>query len=298
MQDAASCRCAGEGGREVIRRFVNRKLLDRWDWGVGIADFYSAIDRFVIRPKWLRSFLHGTWLGHPLHPLLTDVPIGGLTVALVLDLLGIYDGANWATLLGFGGLILAAIAGFVDLDETDGKARQYAGVHSSLMLVAMVFYLFSLLVRFGYTPGEPYVATITAALGYAFIVFGAYIGGDLVFTFGNMVDRHAWRSGGTKWSALDVTEVPERQPTKAKAGPQTLVLVREGDRISALHDVCAHAGCSLSEGTLVGDTIQCHCHGSRFKIADGRVVVGPATFDQPAFEIRRTDGKLEARRIS
>lgn len=281
----------------MIRRFVNRNLLDKWDWGVGIADFYSSVDRFVVRPTWLRSFLHGTWLGHPLHPLLTDVPVGGLTIALVLDLLGIYDGANWATLLGFGGLILAAIAGFVDLDETDGKTRQYAGVHASLMLVAMAFYVFSLAVRYGFTPGTPYHATLTAALGYLFIVMGAYIGGDLVFTFGNMVDRHAWRSGGTNWAALDVADVPERQPTKAKAGAQTLVLVRVGERISALHDVCAHAGCSLSEGTIVGDTIQCPCHGSRFKIADGSVVVGPATYDQPAFEVRRAEGKLEARRI-
>jgi nitrite reductase/ring-hydroxylating ferredoxin subunit len=146
-------------------------------------------------------------------------------------------------------------------------------------------------------PGEPYHAILTSALGYAFIVMGAYVGGDLVFTFGNMVDRHAWRSAGTNWAALDVGDVPERQPIKAKAGAQTLVLVRVGDRISALHDVCAHAGCSLSDGTIVGDTIQCGCHGSRYKIADGRVVVGPATYDQPAYEVRRADGKLEARRI-
>ncbi len=72
----------------MIRRFVSRNLLDKWDWGVGIADFYSTIDRFVIRPKWLRSFFHGTWLGHPLHPLLTDVPIGGLTIAQAKEAIG------------------------------------------------------------------------------------------------------------------------------------------------------------------------------------------------------------------
>jgi nitrite reductase/ring-hydroxylating ferredoxin subunit/uncharacterized membrane protein len=281
----------------MIRRFVSRALLDKWDWGVGIADFYSAVSRFAFRPKWLRSFLHGTWLGHPLHPLLTDVPVGGLTIALVLDLLGIYDGANWATLLGVGGMLLAAIAGFVDLDETDGKARQYGGIHASLMLVSLAFYVFSLAIRFGYAPGTPYESTVIAALGYLFVVLGAYVGGDLVFALGNMVDRHAWRSGGTKWTALDVTEVPERQPTKAKAGSQTLVLVRVGDAIRALHDTCAHAGCSLSDGKLVGDTIQCGCHGSRFKLVDGSVVVGPATNDQPSFEVRRAEGKLEARRL-
>jgi nitrite reductase/ring-hydroxylating ferredoxin subunit/uncharacterized membrane protein len=281
----------------MIRRFVNRKALDRWDWGVGIADFYSAVSRSVLRPKWLRSFLHGTWLGHPLHPLLTDVPVGGLTIALLLDLLGFPDGANVATLLGFAGLILAGIAGFVDLDETDGKARQYGGVHASLMLVAMVFYLFSIAIRFDLAPGTAYLATIIAAVGYLFIVLGAYVGGDLVFTLGNMVDRHAWRAGSAKWTALDVTEVPERQPLKAKAGAQTLVLVRVGEQIQALHDTCAHAGCSLSDGTVVGDTIQCGCHGSRFRLSDGSVVVGPATYDQPSYEVRRADGKLEVRRV-
>ena len=281
----------------MIRRLINGKLLDKWGWGVGIADFYTAISRFVIRPTWLRSFLHGTWLGHPLHPLLTDVPIGGLTIAIVLDLFGVYDGANWATGLGLLGLVAAAIAGFVDLDETDGKPRQYGGVHSTIMLLAIVVYVVSMLVRLGVTPGSPTEATILAAVGYFLIVGGAYIGGDLVFTFGNMVDRHAWRSGGTKWAALDVTEVPERQPTKARAGGQTLVLVRRGDKIDALHDTCSHAGCSLSEGTIVGDTIRCMCHGSRFDLATGDVVVGPATYDQPAFEVRRAEGKLEARRV-
>jgi nitrite reductase/ring-hydroxylating ferredoxin subunit/uncharacterized membrane protein len=281
----------------MIRRFVSRALLDRWDWGVGIADFYSTISRFVIRPKWLRTFLHGTWLGHPLHPLLTDVPVGALTIALGLDLLGIYDGANWATLLGVAGMIAAMIAGFVDLDETDGKARQYGGIHASVMLVALAFYVFSLAVRFGYAPGAAYQSLLIAAVGYLFVVAGAYIGGDLVFTLGNMVDRHAWRSGGTKWTALDVRDIPERQPTKAKAGAQTLVLVRAGDTIQALHDTCAHAGCSLSDGKIVGDTIECGCHGSRYKLADGSVVVGPATTDQPLYEVRRAEGKLEARRI-
>src|SRR5258708_18302199 len=133
-----------------------------------------------MRPKWLRRLLEGTWLGHSLHALLTDVPIGALTIALILDLLGIYEGANVATLLGSAGLVLAAIAGVVDLDETDGKARQYGGVHASLMLVAMVSYAFSLVIRYGYAPGETYQSVLLAASGSAFVVSGAYVGGDLV----------------------------------------------------------------------------------------------------------------------
>ncbi|MEO6683395.1 MAG: hypothetical protein ABIN48_11300, partial [Ginsengibacter sp.] len=33
----------------------------------------------------IKNFLHGTWLGHPLHPLMTDIPIGAWTAAAVLD---------------------------------------------------------------------------------------------------------------------------------------------------------------------------------------------------------------------
>src|SRR5258708_15982357 len=123
-----------------------------------------------MRPKWLRRLLEGTWLGHSLHPLLTDVPIGALTIALILDLLGIYEGANVATLLGSAGLVLAAIAGVVDLDETDGKARQYGGVHPSLILVPMVSYAFSLLLPYGYAPRETCQCVLLAAFGYAFVV--------------------------------------------------------------------------------------------------------------------------------
>src|SRR5260221_6247219 len=179
---------------EMIRRSVNR-ILDKWAWGVGIADVYSAVSRFVLRPKSLRSFLHGTWFGHALHPLLTDLPGGALTVALILDLLGIYDGANWATLVGFAGMLLAALAGIVDLDETDGKARQYGGLHAGFMFVAMVFYLFSVLVRFGAMPGEPVYSIGLAAAGYVVMLLGAYIGGGLGLAVGNMGDRHAWRGG-------------------------------------------------------------------------------------------------------
>jgi len=83
---------------------------------------------------------------------------------------------------------------------------------------------------------------------------------------------------------------------KAKAGAQTLVVVRRGTSLNALHDVCAHQGCSLSDGKIVGETIECPCHGSRYRLRDGLVVRGPAVFDQPHFEVREAEGKIEVRR--
>ena len=81
-----------------------------------------------------------------------------------------------------------------------------------------------------------------ALLGYAGVAAGAYVGGELVYGSGNMVDRHAWRTGGAKWRRLDVDEVPEGAPVRARAGQDTLVLYRAGDTIHALDDTCAQAG--------------------------------------------------------
>ena len=125
---------------------------------------------------------------------------------------------------------------------------------------------------------------------------GAYVGGDVVYIFGNMVSRHAFRGAGTKWIKLDTGDVtdlatlPEATPTKAKAGINDLVLVRVADSIHALHAVCSHAGGPLAQGTFVDGCVECPWHGSRFRVTDGHVRRGPALYDQPAYEIRAAEG--------
>ena len=125
---------------------------------------------------------------------------------------------------------------------------------------------------------------------------GAFVGGDVVYVFGNMVDRHAFRGAGRKWIRLDTGDVadlgalPEATPTKMRAGINDLVVVRIGDRIEALHHVCAHAGGPLAEGTVVDGCVECPWHGSRFRLADGRAERGPTVYDQPRYEVRAAEG--------
>lgn len=282
----------------MIRRIFNG-VLDKQVWADGLGAFLQTIYLAVLRPLPLvKDLLHGTWLGHALHPVITDVPIGALTVTLFLDIIGQTEGAKWSTLLGVLGMVGAALTGIADYTGTSGKTRRYGTIHSLFMFAATVLYVVSLLIRFDVVGGTHATAMALAIAGYVFLSFGAYIGGELVFGLGYMVDRHAWRSGGTKWAAVEPAEFPENAPAKARAGAQALVVVRRGDALFALHDVCAHAGCSLAEkGTLVGDKLECQCHGSRFDLETGRVARGPATYDQPAFEMRRGEGgALEARR--
>lgn len=283
----------------MIRRFVNAIVNAQQGWsdpfGEGVQKVLGAIFG-AVRP--IKDFLNGTWWGHALHPALTDVPVGALLAALVLDVTGARRPADVTIVVGFVGMLAAWLTGLADFTDTDVKpARGYATMHGLLMTIALVLYAVSLGQRFGQPEtADRSVAVTLAIVGFVIIGASAYLGGDLVFTMGNMVDRHAWRSGGTKWTPLDLASIPEGAPTKARAGAQTLVVVRRGDTIYALHDVCAHAGCNLSEGKVMGSAIECPCHGSRYDLATGHVVAGPSTFDQPRYEVRSALGKVEVRR--
>lgn len=279
----------------MLHRAIERLLESQAAWADPLGKLFVAIFSALYKPvPLIKDLLNGVWLGHPLHPAITDVPIGAFVVALVLDISGQRAAATAAIGVGIVFMLLAALAGYADYIDLEGKPRRFGTIHSSLMLVALVFYAVSFVMRLGASPSPAEVWL--SVIGFLIVITSAYVGGELVYNLGTQVDRHAWRGGGTKWAALDVTEVPADKPVKAKAGAQTLVVVRRGSDLDALHDVCAHQGCSLSEGKIVGDTIECQCHGSRYRLRDGLVVRGPAVFDQPHYEVREAEGKLEVRR--
>jgi nitrite reductase/ring-hydroxylating ferredoxin subunit len=237
-----------------------------------------------------------------MHAVLTDAPIGILFLVIVFDVLGDPGAATVTLVVGVLAMIGAALVGFADYADTDGKPRERATLHATLMLLALVGYLISLVVRLGAGTASSAAGAWISVVSFLILSAGAYVGGDVVYVLGNMVSRHAFRGAGTKWISLEPAEVedgaiPEGRPIRAKLGSNQLVLVRQGDRILALHDTCAHAGGPLSEGKLVGDTVQCPWHGSRYRLTDGLVVAGPSVYDQPAYEVRaRDDGGWEARR--
>ena len=281
-------------GRALIR------LIDAQDaWARPFGDWLHGLDDAIFRrivP--IRSFLNGTWLGHPLHAVLTDVPIGALLLVIVLDVLGQPAAADVALALGILAMLASAVIGFADYSVTDGKARARATVHATLMVVALLVYLVSLGLRTA-GPADRTVPIGLSVVAFLILSAGAYVGGDVVFALGNMVDRHAWRPAGAKWQPLEIGDLPDGTPVKARLGLQSLVVVRSGEAIHALHDQCAHAGGPLSGGRVVDGCIECPWHGSRFELATGRRCRGPAVYDQPAYEVRPAEGGgYEARRVS
>ena len=283
----------------MIGRFLERIIIAQTGWAKPFGDWLHGIVAAIfgrIRP--IRDFFAGTWLGHPLHALITDVPIGALTVSIILDLIGYPAAADVALALGILTMLAAALAGFADYSTTDGRARVRATIHSVLILISLVLFAVSLAIR---TTGPTNRAgpIVLSIVGYLVLAGGAFVGGDVAYLLGNMVDRHAWRSTGTKWQPLDVGEVAEGVLVKARLGIQDLVLVRTDNAILALHDQCAHAGGPLHEGTLSGGVVECPWHGSRFELATGRRRSGPTVYDQPTYEVRPAEaGGYEARRSS
>lgn len=133
-------------------------------------------------------------------------------------------------------MVSAAAARYADYTDTDGRPRVVATVHSTLMTVALALMVVSLLLRVG-GPVDRTVPVVLGILALLIVTAGAYVGGEVVYALGNMVDRHAWRAGGRKWTALDVTDVPEGTPTRAMAGTEALVLVRYGSTVHATRDL-------------------------------------------------------------
>jgi nitrite reductase/ring-hydroxylating ferredoxin subunit/uncharacterized membrane protein len=288
----------------VIGRLLNRVIEAQSGWARPLGDFNHRWLSALFRPmRPVKDLLNGTWLGHPFHSASTDIPIGVLLVSVVLDLVGQPAAADIALVVAILFMLASALSGAADYSDTDGRARERATVHATLMVVALVVLIVSLVLRT--SPGADRTApTVLSIVGLILVTAGAFVGGDVVYVFGNMVSRHAFRGAGGKWIALEIDggvdpdQIPELTPTKARLGINTLVLVREATTLHALHEQCAHAGGPLSGGTIVDGCLQCPWHGSRFRMTDGRLCRGPTVYDQPVFEVRRSEARWEGRRVS
>ena len=281
------------------------RAIERQDWLRPIEDALQRAVAAAFRAgggggRVVKNILHGTWLGHPLHPVLTDVPIGAWTAALVFDALDRRPGASrWsrradgAVAIGLGGAAAAALAGLTDWQHLDGRPRRTGLAHAGLNSLALGLYATSWLLR---RRGARDAGRSLAGAGFGVLVAAAYLGGRLVYHDRVGVD-HAQREGPEDFARTVLeSELREGEPRRAEVAGVRIVLVRRDGRIHALGEVCAHLGGPLAEGELRSDSLVCPWHGSRFALEDGRVLDGPATLPQPCFETRVRDGYVEVRR--
>jgi nitrite reductase/ring-hydroxylating ferredoxin subunit len=250
----------------------------------------------------LKDALSGTWLGHALHPLLTDVVIGTFLSATLLDLLGgDKDGKAGARLIAIGMAAypvtaLTGVNDWADTEPADDGIRRAGLIHAASNTTALAFYAGSRAAR---RNGARTRARAFSIGGAGALMFAGLLGGHLSFTKGVGPDQTVFDPGPQEWtSAGAASEIPEGELTRVVVDDTPVAVLRENERFYALHDRCSHRGCSLSDGSLDGDAIVCVCHGSRFDRRDGSVLQGPATAPQPAFEARVENEELELRRLT
>ena len=281
-------------------------LLDSQQWIDETAErvqrtVRSAFDGLGPARGAIKNALHGTWLGHPLHPVLTDIPLGAWTATVVLDDIaahssnpGIARASDVTLTLGLIGAAGAAVTGVADWTETDARPRRMGFGHAALNIGATVLFAGSLLCR---RQGSRTAGRLMAAMGYLIAVAAAYLGGELVSQEQIGVNHSAGRELPEEFTPmLPEGELSEGQLKRARYKETAIMLARRGGQVYALVDTCAHLGGPLSEGKLEGDTVVCPWHGSRFALDSGAVVDGPSVFPQPCLEVRTRDGNIEVRK--
>jgi nitrite reductase/ring-hydroxylating ferredoxin subunit/uncharacterized membrane protein len=244
-----------------------------------------------------KNALHGVWLGHPLHPVFTDLPIGAWTTALALDAAsngdaGMRRAATFAMGVGLTGALGAAVTGLTDWSETDGQSRRAGLIHGLLNLTAtaLLTTAFALRKKDSHEGGSK-----CAWAGYAIALGAAYLGGDLVY--GQRIGvTHADAELPEEFTPIVArTALADNSMIRARTGTADVLLVRQRGRVCALVHACAHLGGPLSEGTLKDGSVVCPWHGSQFALEDGRVLNGPATHNQPCLLARERDGQIEVK---
>lgn len=268
----------------------------------GPAEAVARKVRGALDPGPIKDALSGAWLGHALHPLLTDIPIGTWSSATMLDLFG-GRGARPAVerLIGIGVLaaVPTAMTGTSDWADTtlaDASVRRIGAVHAVANTAALLLYGSSLTAR---RRGRHGRGVALGLMGMGALAAGGHLGGHLSYDKGVGVNQTAFDELPGEWTpTVSEDEVREGEATRASAGDVAILLSRHEGRVYALADRCTHRGGSLADGPIADGCVTCPLHGSIFRLADGAVVRGPAGAPEPPFDVRVEDGTVHVRAVA
>ena len=279
---------------------VRVRLSDQLERAEGLDRVVGPLQQVVrkLPPGRFKDALHGVWLGHPVHPVLVQLPVGAWMSAAFLDALGRDDdGARHLIGLGLLASVPAALAGSADWAEQHEQQLRTGVVHAAANSAAIGLYAGSLLARARQRAG------LGKALGYAglaAVAVGGLLGGDISYRQAGGVNHaeetpHLVTPG---WQDLvPLAELTPGKPGQVMLGAVPVFVLRDGDQVHVLANKCSHLSGPLSDGELSGsgdDTcVTCPWHGSVFRLRDGAVVHGPATADQPAFATRIEAGIVQ-----
>jgi nitrite reductase/ring-hydroxylating ferredoxin subunit/uncharacterized membrane protein len=247
-----------------------------------------------------RNVLDGVWLEAPLHPALTDVPVGAWTAALVFDGLDVVTGkepvrraADASLVFGTLGALGAAVTGLSDWRYLSGGSRRMGVAHGLLNTIGLVFSVVSLLLR---ATGRRNAGRLTFLTGYSISGMAAHLGGELSYHYGLRVNRNVFEAAGPDEfvPVLGDSELAQDDLRRVEVEGVGVLLSRSSaGEVCAIAATCNHFSGPLEEGDRQGDTVVCPLHNSRFDLCSGEVINGPAVFPQSRYETRVRDGRIE-----
>jgi nitrite reductase/ring-hydroxylating ferredoxin subunit/uncharacterized membrane protein len=256
----------------------------------------GTIGRYL-RPGGLKDLLSGTWMAHPLHPALTDVPIGAWASSFVLDLIPTRRAAQASDKLVAIGILAAvptAVTGLSEYADVGRREERTTGVvHAAGNTVALLLYARSYVHR---KRGRRARGRALSTLGAGAMLASGFLGGHLAYRRGVGVDRTVFQPRVRDWTpVLPNADLPDLTPTPVQVDGTRVLLYRTGGNVRAIADTCSHRGGPLHKGTVAAGEVECPWHLSRFRLEDGSVARGPATAPQPSYEARVRNGSIELR---
>ncbi|HLZ23555.1 MAG TPA: Rieske 2Fe-2S domain-containing protein [Ktedonobacterales bacterium] len=281
-----------------------RTVIDRQQWLEPMSDTLQKATSNALTGGRARQrvddFLNGVWLGHPVHPMVTDIPIGAWTLTLALDgvetLTGRHDfspGADAAVCIGIAGALASAATGLAQWQYTDAESRREGMAHALLNTGALALYGASAILR---ARGKRGLGRLAALAGFGAVALSSYLGGDLAYDLRVGINHAPGQQPPNDFTpVLAESALAEGAMKALDVGDVRLMLVRQHGQVFAIARECSHLGGPLEEGQLSDGCVTCPWHASTFTLDDGRVVNGPATFAQPVYETRVRDGQIEVR---
>ena len=252
-----------------------------------------------------RNVLDGVWFEAPLHPVMTDVPIGAWTTALVFDGLDLATGkkplqhaADASLAFGTLGAFGAALTGLSDWRYLSGGSRKMGVAHGLLNTIGLLLSIVSLVQR---ATGRRNAARLTFLTGYSISGMAAHLGGELSYHYGLRVDRNVFEETGPDefTPVLDENDLGPDELRRVEVEGVGVLLSRSSDgKVCAIAATCNHFSGPLEQGEREDDTVVCPWHDSRFHLCTGDVIDGPAIFPQSRYETRSREGKIEVKAVA
>ncbi len=247
---------------------------------------------------------------HPIHPILVTFPIGLFIASLVFDAVGasrelpsLWAAAWYCILAGTIMAVAAAIAGAVDLFSVvppASSARSRGYKHAFLNVLVLLLFISNAAYRGGPSARPDQTSFILSGIAVFCLLISGWMGGTLVYRNQIGVDRRY--ANATSWRTVTLHDWNQPVCKDEDIAPGQLMLaVVQGARVAigrcpnglvAFDDHCTHKGGPLSDGALVGCTVQCPWHGSQFDVHTGIVVAGPATDAIKTYDIELRGGEI------